>query len=67
MDRQTVIDLAKQAIDERMPPHLMNRCIEAARQYGQQYEVSGLVEDWIKEGRNVMSPGKALEWADSLP
>ncbi len=67
MDRQTVIDLIKQVIKNRMPASQMVQCNQAARQYGQQHGISGLVEDWIKEGRDVMSSEKALEWADSLP
>ncbi len=67
MDRQTVIDLTKQAIKNRMPASQMFQCNQAARQYGQQYGISGLVEDWIKEGRDEFSPEKALEWANSLP
>ena len=67
MDRQTVIDLTKQAIKNRMPASEMGQCEAAARQYGQQYRISSLVEDWIKEGRDEMSPEEALEWLDSLP
>jgi hypothetical protein len=67
MNRQIVIDITKQAIKNRMSASEMRECEATARQYGQQHGISGLVEDWIKEGQNVMSPEKALEWADSLP
>jgi hypothetical protein len=67
MDRQTVIDLVNKAIEERMSRDSIQIYVQAARQYGEQYGISGLVEDWIKEGRDEMSPEKASEWANSLP
>ncbi len=50
-----------------MPASEMGQCEAAARQYGKRHGKSGLVEDWIKEGQDEMSPQKALEWLDSLP
>lgn len=67
MDRQTVIKTINKAIEERMPAHRMEVCHEFARQYGQKYGISNLIEDWINDGRNVTSPEEALEWLESLP
>ncbi|BAU65775.1 hypothetical protein STA3757_31660 [Stanieria sp. NIES-3757] len=66
--RQQVLNLTYQAIQEGMPSYLVEEYVKAARNYGQTYSISYLVENWLQEGRTLVYPKEILtDWANTLP
>ncbi|WP_342596723.1 hypothetical protein VKI21_12230 [Cyanobacterium aponinum UTEX 3222] len=48
--------------------YLVSNYVEKVRIYGQKYNISDQVEEWLKEGRTIFSDRISAEkWEKSLP
>lgn len=66
--RTEVIESVFQAIQQGMTNYLVSNYVEKARIYGQKYNISDQVEEWLKEGRTIFPDRISAEkWAKSLP
>ncbi|MBD2681539.1 MULTISPECIES: hypothetical protein [Nostoc] len=67
-DRLKILEKVYESIEQRMTTNSVAVYVQLARQYGKKYQIEGLVESWILEGRNVFfTPESAKAWADTLP
>jgi hypothetical protein len=66
-DRLKVLEKVYESIEQRMTTYSVAVYVQLARQYGEKYQIEGLVESWIMEGRNVFTPESAKAWAETLP
>lgn len=70
MNREIVIQVAREAIAQRLSADSMINLQSVARQYGEQQKLVDDVEHWLRELRNTdferLSPPQTKEWRDEL-